>query len=279
MVALILAIACANIANLLLARATARRREMAVRLSIGAGRFRVIRQLLTESVLLASIGGAAGVAFAIWGIRFLTFLLANGSEDFVLHPTLNWKVLAAAAALSLLTGLIFGLAPALQATRVDVIPALKEARAGQTSSRHGFRRISVSQGLVASQIGISLLMLVAADCSCERCQSPIDQLGFNRENVLLFRLNAPGGIRINQHLRGCKSGSAPFRCARRYLSHSPLIGRHVGGTGAAGGHTANTRNQPHVLMAGADFLRRCRSVVLGRGIDERDQPARGPSRW
>ncbi len=162
MVALILAIACANIASLLLARAAARRREMAVRLSMGAGRFRVIRQLLTESVLLASTGGALGILFAIWGIRLLTLLLANGSEDFTLHPTLNWHVLGAALALSLLTGLLFGLAPALQSTRVDVMPALKEARAGQPGSRRSWWHISLRRVLVVGQIAISLLLLVAA---------------------------------------------------------------------------------------------------------------------
>src|SRR5262249_42759394 len=191
MVALILLLACANVANLLLARAGARRREIALRLSIGAGRFRIIRQLLTESLLLASASGALGIFFAFWGIRFLTLLLADGRNDFPVRAELNWHVLAASLALSLLTGIIFGLAPALQATKVDVLPSLKESSGAHSTSRRGFGRLSLSNVLVAGQIGVSMLLLFAAGLFL-RTLSNLESihLGFNRENVLLFQLNA-----------------------------------------------------------------------------------------
>jgi macrolide transport system ATP-binding/permease protein len=184
MVALILAVACANIANLLLARAASRRREMAVRLSLGAGRFRIVRQLLTESVMLASLGGAFGVLFAVWGVRTLTLLFANGEENFTMHAELNWNVLVVTAALSVVCGLVFGLVPALQSTRADVMPALKDGRGGGPRRR-------LQHVLVVAQIAMSFLILVAAGLfvrTLEKLHSV--QLGYSRENILLFTLNA-----------------------------------------------------------------------------------------
>jgi len=185
LVGLILLIACANTANLLLARATSRRRELAVRLTMGAGRLRMVRQLLTESVLLASLGGALGIALAVWGVRVLTILLANSRENFTLHADLNWHVLLVAAALSVLSGVLFGLAPAIQSTRVEIMPALKNDRRQSTRPA---RRLRV---LIAAQLAIALLVLVAAGLFT-RTLATLNaiQLGFNRENLLLFELNA-----------------------------------------------------------------------------------------
>jgi macrolide transport system ATP-binding/permease protein len=166
MVGLILAIGCANIANLLLGREAARRREMAVRLSLGAGRFRVVRQLLTESVMLASLGAALGLLFAGWGVRALTLLFSGGREGFTLHAELNWYVLGATAALSVVCGLLFGLVPAIESTRPEVMSALKSGR--WCGTRHRAQNM-----LVVAQIAMSFV-----------------QLGYARENILLFSLNA-----------------------------------------------------------------------------------------
>jgi macrolide transport system ATP-binding/permease protein len=192
MAGLILALACVNIANLLLARASARSREMAVRLSVGAGRTRVLRQLLTESVLLAMLGGLAGILMANWGIRGLAVLLTEQSPNSALRASLNWHALAVTAGLSLVTGLLFGLAPSLAATRVDLIAALKQVRPSG-ESRHFSRwlRVNPNQALVVAQIAISLLLVVAAGLFVRTLTNlRAIQLGFNPERLLLFTINA-----------------------------------------------------------------------------------------
>ena len=274
---LILAIACANIANLLLARAAARRREMAVRLSMGAGRVRVIRQLLTESLLLSAIGGALGVAFAIWGMGFLTALLASGrDEPFALDVTLNWRVLGVMAALSVLTGGLFGLAPAIQGTRVDLMPALNTARV-RGSVAYGHRRISLGRGLVVAQIAFTLLILVAAGLFL-RTLSNLEsiQLGFNSEQVLTFELNArQAGHRdpeiVTFYDRLLSEFAAIPGVRNVTLSQSPLLGGGHSGTDvtALGDEPKNS----HVLTVGPAFFSTMQiPLVRGRPIDERDHP-------
>jgi predicted permease len=170
---------------------------MAVRLSMGAGRLRVIRQLLTESILLASMGGALGIAFAVWGIRSLTLLLANGREHFTLRAGLNWRVLAVTAGLSILMGALFGLAPAIQATRVDLLPGLKN------ETKHSTSRGVRLRFLMASQIAIALLVLVAAGLFTRTLANlNAIQVGFQPENLLLFRVDARQAGRRGPEIAG-----------------------------------------------------------------------------
>src|SRR6266853_1813622 len=278
LVGLILAIACANIANLLLARSAARTREMAVRLSIGAGRLRVIRQLLTESLLLSGIGGALGVVFAIWGIRFLTLLLLNGRGDqpFALDISVNWRVLGVVAALSVGTGVLFGLAPAIQSTRVDLMSALK-AIGVRGSGKRKTRRIGLSQMLVVSQMAFTLLILVATGLFV-RTLSNLQSLplGFNPGQLFTFQLNArQAGHRdpeIVTFYDGLRAEFAAIPGVRSVtLSDSPLLGSGWSGTGVSvsGAPPKSSYN----LSIGADFFSTLQIPVLrGRGIEDRDRP-------
>ena len=276
LVGLILALACANVANLLLARAAARRREIALRLSVGASRGRVVRQLLTESLLLASLGGGVGALFAFWGIRFLTVLLSNGQANFTLHAQMNWHVLGAAAVLSLLAGALFGLAPALEATRVDVMPALRETHAGERRAP-AFRRASLSGLLVASQVAISLLMLVAAGLFVRTLSNlhSVD-LGFNRENVLLFRLDARKAGHKNPEISTfygdlLKQFRAIPGVRNATLSEDSLIEAGTGLPLSVAGSQPNEANR--ILTVGPRFFDTMQVPILaGRGIEDRDGP-------
>ena len=194
MVGLILAIACANLANLLLSRAAARRREIAVRLSLGASRGRVVRQMLTESVLLAVTGGVLGLGVGFAGIRFLTWLLANGREDFTLRAALDWPVLGFTFALAVAAGMVFGLAPALEATKVDFTAGLKENRLQGTSGHGGRFRFRLGPTLIVLQMAVSLLLVIGAGLFVRTLANlhAID-VGFNRENLLLVRIDGRQG--------------------------------------------------------------------------------------
>jgi macrolide transport system ATP-binding/permease protein len=275
LVGFILAIACANIANLLLARTTARRREMALRLSVGASRFRIIRQLLTESVVLASGGGLLGVFIAIWSIRFLSLLLATGQTNLTLRAELNWHVLGVTAALSLLTGVLFGLAPALQSTRVDVIRALKEIGSGRPRSR---LRVSLSQVLIVSQIGASLLILVAAGLflrTLSNLQSI--ELGFNSDNILLFNLNARqaghGTPEIFAFYRDLQKRFSEIPGVRNAsLSTFPLISESTLGLRVSTSGPLPQRGSPVLTVGPAFFATMQIPILLGREFDERDRP-------
>ena len=186
LVGLVLLIACANIANLLLARAAGRQKEIAVRLALGASRFQLGAQMIAESILLAAAGGALGVALAAAGSRLLVRLVSGG-ERLQLDVHTDFRVLAFTAALAVLTGILFGLAPALRATSFDVAPALKENSRGVT----GGSRVTLGKLLVVAQIALSLLLLIGAGLFVRTLRNlqSVD-LGYARENLVVVGVDS-----------------------------------------------------------------------------------------
>jgi len=181
-VALVLLVTCTNLAGLLLARATDRRREIAIRLAMGANRLRLIRQLLTESILLSLLGGVGGMLLAIWIIKMLLAFKPPIDFPLALEVGIDWRVLIFSLAVSVITGAVFGLAPALQATRPSLLKSLKD-----NAAQGGAGRSRLRSGLVVAQIALSLVVLIAAGLVVRTLQQlQTMNPGFNTQNALMM---------------------------------------------------------------------------------------------
>jgi predicted permease len=228
--------------------------------------------------MLASLGGAFGVLFAMWGVRALTVLFSNGQENFTLHADLNWRVLGVTAALSVACGLFFGLAPAIQSTRPDVMTALKNGRGGGPRRR-------AQHVLVVAQIAISFLILFAAGLFVRTLNKlhSVD-MGYARENILLFSLNArqaghraPEITTFYTDLRKRFESMPGVRSAS--LSHSSIISAGHAGAAYRGAMKIGpvTIQGAGVMVVGPRFLTTMQiPLLVGREIDDRDQPSATP---
>jgi predicted permease len=197
-VALVLLIACANVANLQLARASGRQKEIALRLCLGSGRARLIRQLLTESLLLAIMGGALGLLFASWGRQLLLALMSSGLTPISLEVRTDYRVLGFTGGVSILTAILFGLTPALRATRVDLIPALKDNARGLSGS---IFRMRLGKVLVISQVALSVILIIGAGLFVRTLYNLNRQYtGFKPENVLAVRVEPRGSNDLHKNV-------------------------------------------------------------------------------
>ncbi len=277
-VGLVLLIACLNVANLLLARATARGREIAVRLSMGARRGRLIRQLLTESLVLSVIGGALGLAFAVLGTRVLVSMVSSEQDQITLPFTIDWRTLAFMAVISIVTGLLFGLAPALRATRVSLADTMKEASRGSA----GGRRVGMAKVLVAAQVSVSLLLLIGAGLFLRTLYNLQSQnVGYNPERLVLLRLDPiSAGYRGDDIGRVCKNlldriAALPGVRAATFSENGLFSGTDSGTGIDVEGFTPSgpdDKNARFDQIGPGYFTNIGIPILLGRDMTERDSP-------
>ena len=247
-VGLVLLIGCVNVANLLLARSSARSREMALRRALGAGQTRLTRQLLTESLLLAFLGGAIGVGFLVVARDYLLKLVPE-SLPRLNEITINWVVVLFALAASVLSGIIFGLAPALSARRIDLIHALKQEGRGSTGSREQTR---TRHTLVITEFAMSLVLLISAGLLLHSFWDLLDaKLGFNPRNVMTIktRMPYPNDLKVDVYATAAQQ-SPFFREVLRRCQQMPGVEESaMGDLGALPlGHDRNNQNPPIPMM-------------------------------
>jgi predicted permease len=280
-VALVLLIACANVAGLLLSRATARQKEIAVRLSLGARRGRLIQQLLTESLMLAVLGGAFGLLLSRWMSDTLVALVSSGSSRIPLSITVNNRVLLFTAVVAVLTGVLFGLAPTFRATRISLTSALKEGGAG---SRLGPRRSLLTRVLVSAQVALSLVLLVGAGLFLRTLQKLENvPLGFERDRLVLFSvspgLNGYKGAKLAEYYRQVQERIAaiPDVSAVSFSGHGPVgDGSSSSSIKIPGVTKGKEVFDLHRHLVGPNYFATLGIPMLtGRVLDERDNDA-GP---
>jgi predicted permease len=270
-VALVLVLACANLANLLLAKSAARRREIAVRLAIGAGRGRVVRQLFAEGLLLALAGGTLGVLLAYWFAAGLVTAMSNGGPRMLLEVAPDARMLVFAAAVSIFACLLFSLTPMIQATRQSFQPALAEARAS------GWR---LGKGLIVAQMAITVLLLIGAGLFGRTLLNMYSlDPGFERHGVVLFSTNAaqlrytrPQFQRMQLRVPA-ELETLPGVVSASMAMFAPISGGGWDGTFDIEGHPSSTGQEDvlHVNSVGVDFFKTLRTpVVLGREFNPRD---------
>jgi predicted permease len=275
-VALVLLIACLNVANLLLARAAARKREIGVRLSLGAGRARLVRQLLTESLVLAALGGVMGIAFAYEGTRVLLWMLSDVGLPLAIPFETDWRTLGFLAAVSLTTGILFGLAPALRATRVTLADTLKDA------GRGGSSRGGAAKALVGAQVAVSMLLLIGAGLFLRTLYNlKMQPVGYNPDHLVILRVDP-----VSAGFRGDAVGRAMVQLLHRvralpgvrsatFSENGLFSGTESGDHVNVEGYTPATDKDREARFdqIGPDYFTKVGiPILLGREMTERDAP-------
>ena len=275
--ALVLLLACVNLANLLLARAASRQREISTRLALGAGRMRILRQMLVESLILSCLGGVAGLALGYLGRNAIPRMLSLPWQPTAMQADFDWQVLAFTAGLALATGILFGLVPAWRATRTEVNSALKDA----SHASPGRRRMWLGRGLVVIQIALSTMLLIGAGLFVRTVFNLSHvPLGFRADHLLLFRLNPPQSryndaqaLALYRNLEEKLTVIPGVRSVT--MSNIAIIGDHSGSTFHVSG-TPVEKDAERVQMnnVGADFFHTLAITILqGRDFNAHDTAA------